>query len=448
MKFKKENLNPADITKDLQTAIESLPNFEGWADYFEGGAGQTIIELIAGSQAIKNHYNLMRVRESSLQHARMDSSVTELAINKGVFKPTAKAPKIQVDFVSERIGHINAGDLLGSYMDLNVYALENYDITLGNNSTVITLGVLQEKFFDVQVDDDYFQIDFEYDLQYIGDYFNRLTVNSNEVTISNVQMNLYNADLNNSVINLVYDFRSRLTFGDGVIGKKVTYNDIIAYRTLNFNKSLVKNFEIDKITFDDDSWFGETSFTVLRPATTYLETEKLRRVAIRNSIDGRWVETLDYQSGLMREYGEYLFDVIAFDNYPQEDLYFLPIPGMVTETVKSEIQELINNKRGNAVQIVEHWIDPDLPENYVEIEMNLTYVGYDDDEIILEAIEDYKAEVKNRISLQSYYMVAADVAVEITKRLPNGKMFASLDENFNIGSLVYIKTFKIDYIRS
>ena len=62
----------------------NLPDNVGWEDYFEGGAGRTIIELIAGSQAVKNHYNLMRVRESSLQYAKLESSVTELAMNKGV----------------------------------------------------------------------------------------------------------------------------------------------------------------------------------------------------------------------------------------------------------------------------------------------------------------------------------------------------------------------------
>ena len=45
-------------------------------------------------------------------------------------------------------------------------------------------------------------------------------------------------------------------------------------------------------------------------------------------------------------------------------------------------------------------------------------------------------------------MVAADTAVEITKKLPNGKMYASLQENFNIDSLTYIKTFKIDYMKA
>ncbi len=447
MNFKKENLNPEEIAKDLQEAVSVLPAFEGWEDYFSGGTGQTIIELIAGSQAIKNHYNLMRVRESSLQHAKMESSIVELAINKGVFRPNAKGCIIEVSFVAERSGKILVGDLLGSYKDLEVYALETYDIMLGNNTTNITIGIYEKKTHDVQSDDDYFQIDFEYDFEFIGDHFHNLLVNDDFVIVDEKQLNLYNPDLNNSVINLVYDYKSRLVFGDGIVGKKVTFNDIITYSTLIYNKDLVADIDLSKILFNDDSWFKDTNFTISRKATSYLDKEKLKRVAVRSTVDGRWVETLDYQSGLMRDFGEYLYDVIAYDNYPQEDLYFLPIPGMVTPIVKAEIQQMIEDKRGNAVQVTETWVDPDLPENYMEVEMNLSYFGNDSDEAILEAIEEYKVEVKNKISLQSYYLVAADSAVEVTKILPNGKMYASLQENFNVPALTYIKTFKIDYVR-
>ena len=83
MQFSKDNLSPDKIVKELQRFVSEKPEFEGWQDYFEGGAGQTIIELIAGSQAIKNHHNMMRVRESSLLHAKMDSSITALAASKG-----------------------------------------------------------------------------------------------------------------------------------------------------------------------------------------------------------------------------------------------------------------------------------------------------------------------------------------------------------------------------
>jgi hypothetical protein len=448
MNFKKENLNPKEIVKDLQTAISELPEFVGWKDYFEGGAGQTIIELIAGSQAIKNHYNLMRVRESSLQYARMDSSITELAINKGVFRPTAKCVKILVSFTSQRSGIVNKGELIGSYMDMDVYSLESKNIILGRNELLITIGVINEKEFEVQVDEDFIQIDFEYDQQFVGDFFQELNVNGDEVIPSSVQMNLYNKDIKKSALSLVYDYRNRLVFGDGVVGKKVNYNDIILYRTLNFNKEITEIIDLDKIKFDDDSFFKDTEFEIKRKATKYLDKDKLKRIALRSSIDGRWVETVDYQSGIMKEFGEYLNDVIAVDNYPQEDIYFLPIVGMDTEEVKSEIYELIENKRGNAVKVEKHWVDPNLPENYVEININLTYYGNDTDEVIKEVIEDYKNEVKNKISLSSYFLVAADVAVELTKRLPNGKMYASLDENFQIGSLVYIKTLKIDYERA
>ena len=111
MTFNKENLSPSAITQEMQ-------------DFFEGGAGRTVIELIAGSQAIKNHYNLMRVRESSLQYAKLESSVTELALNKGVYKLPAKTFIGQITFTSSIDGIILKGEEIGSYTDHKIYAYE------------------------------------------------------------------------------------------------------------------------------------------------------------------------------------------------------------------------------------------------------------------------------------------------------------------------------------
>lgn len=445
MQFNKENLNPQEIVKDLQEAVSTLSDFDGWQDYFEGGAGRTIIELIAGSQAIKNHYNLMRVRESSIQHAKLDSSITELAINKGVYRPAAKGYIIELSFTSNTSGQVQEGQMLGAYKDMEVYSLENKLIYLGENTLKVTIGKMVTKTFTVQTDDDYFQIDFEYEHEYIGDHFQRLSVNDNVAKIVDTPINLYNQDLDKSVISLVFGNRGRLIFGDGVIGKKVTYNDIITYRTLNFDKKTIENFDSKKVQFDNAAIFGQVTFTLERKATPYLDKEKLRRVAIRNSIDGRWVETGDYEAGLIREFGEYLNDVKALDNYPDEDLIILPKVGMATDTLKDQIATLIENKRGNAVKVVTQYIDPEDSANYVDIEINLDYFGVDSMETINEVLAGFKDELENKIFTQETWLVAVDLAVDITKKLPSGKMYAALDENFQILQYQFIRSLTLNY---
>ena len=54
MNFNKQNLAPAAIVEELQQAVLALTDEDGWSDYFEGGAGRTVIELIAGSQVAKD----------------------------------------------------------------------------------------------------------------------------------------------------------------------------------------------------------------------------------------------------------------------------------------------------------------------------------------------------------------------------------------------------------
>ena len=141
MKFDKKSLSPTAIAKELQDAVSLLPEGDAWEDYFEGGAGRTIIELIAGSQAIKNHYNLMRVREGTLQYAKLDSSVTELAINKGVYRPPAKSFLLEITFNSLSSGWLNRGEILGAYKNYDVIVHETVEYIFGHeNKVIVTIG--------------------------------------------------------------------------------------------------------------------------------------------------------------------------------------------------------------------------------------------------------------------------------------------------------------------
>ena len=447
MNFKKENLSPIAIVEDLQKAVHMLPESDGWADYFEGGTGRTIIELIAGSQAIKNHYNLMRVRESSLQVAKLDSSVTELAINKGVYRPPAKAYIIEATFTATASGFIAAGDIVGSYKSYNVYALEPLEYEFGGGN-VITLTVGEgERFSKGNMATTEFEtFDVKTKHKYMSDVFQVLTVNGDEVEIIDEELNLYDNRLGNSCLRLVYDFFGRLIFGDGIIGRKIEPNDEVVYSYMSFGDDLLSNFITTKFNLGAlPDTADVTDITVIRNPSGYLDKDILRKVAIRNSVDGRWVQVEDYRNGVLREYGEYIDDLLVADEYPAEEMVILPKKIQWTQGIEDLILELVNNKRGNATLVNIQYLDP-YDENRLELQFNFVYQGPETSNEINKIIDEYTASKINRIHYGGYWLVGADIAVDLTN-VSKGKFYASLENKFYIESLQSVKTLKLNYTR-
>ena len=447
MNFKKENLSPSEIVKDLQEAVALLPESESWQDYFEGGTGRTIIELIAGSQAIKNHYNLMRVRESSLQVAKLDSSVTELAINKGVYRPPAKAHIIEVEFSATAAGNITRGQMVGSYKQYKVYALDNYHYKFGpGNKILVTVG-FGERFEKEPIStSDFETFDVEAKFKYVADVLQMLTVNGDIVSLIDEEKNLYDPELKNSCLRIVYENLSRLVFGDGVIGRKLNPNDKVEYTYVSFGDDLLENFEEQHLNINlIENVDIITSQTMKRRASKYLDKERLRKIAMRHSIDGRWVQTEDYRNGILREYGEYIDDLLVADEYPSEEMYILPNKENWSDYLKEEISQLVDNKRGNATLVNIHYLDP-FDENRLDISYGFLYEGPETDEELQKIIDEYVATKINKIKFFSYWVVGADIAVDLTN-LAKGKFYGSLDDKTLIEPLQSIKNLNITFVR-
>jgi len=447
MNFRKENLSPIAIAEDLQQAVAMLPDNEQWVDYFEGGVGRTIIELIAGSQAIKNHYNLMRVRESSLQVARLDSSVTELAINKGVYRPPAKAMRIKITYNALNSGKIRTGEKVGSYKNYDVLALQNLDYKYGNgNELMVTVGSGEKYERDVFVDDEFVSFDVTAKHKYVADEFQTLSVNDHLTHLIDEEMNLYEEKLKNTCIRLVYENTSRLVFGDGIIGKKLKANDTIIYSYMSFGDDLLDNFKDGAINLNQlPDVFEIEHINLVRKATPYLSKEKLRKVAMRNSVDGRWVQVEDYKNGIMRQFGEYLDDVLVKDEYPEEIITILPKKGTFTDVIKTDIRTLVDNKRGNATLVNINYLDP-LDNNRLSVVINLIYTGPESSIQVQKIIDEYVVSKLNQIHYASFWLVGADVAVDLTA-LSDGKFYCDLDDKIHVGSLQSVKELTILFTR-
>ena len=452
MNFNKQNLAPASIVEDLQSAVLALTEEDGWSDYFEGGAGRTVIELIAGSQAIKNHYNLMRVRESSLQYAKLDSSITELAVNKGVYRPPAKTFIGELTFSSVFNGSVLQGTEIGSYGNHSVIAYESVDYVVGDGNTIqFIIGNMNTETLIVDEDTLFSIVDVVMDEKYITKEFESLTINFQNVDIIDEQINLYDENISNTVLRMVYEYRTKMIFGDDIIGKLLKKNDEIIYKYMTFDDSLIMNFKTSIINFNFMTYISSiSSIITLREATGYLNKEDLRKVAIRNSVDGRWVLPQDYRNGLLRDYGEYLYDILVVDEYPAEKIYYLFIEGASTNALKTDINNLIENKRGNAVLVEEYYIDCEDSNNYQDASIELRYVGDDTTDVINNAINAYKELIEYKFKDGEYTISSDEIAVDLTALLSpdsSGKFYEIEEKEIIMPELTFIRAIDITYTR-
>jgi len=445
MPFSKNTLSPTEIAKELFSTIGDLPEDEQWIDYFSAGAGRTILELIAGSQSIRNHSNLMRVRESSLLHAKLDSSITQLAANKGVYRPNAKALRLEIVFDSSYDGSVNVGQLLGTYKDYNVFSVEDKIIRLGRNTIEVVVGLVVETKFLIYGDENFTIKNIDFDEIFVGDHFHRLLINGEVVNVVDFQPNFYDEQLPNSVLALPSANSMKLIFGDGEIGRNLKRNDEVEYRCITFGRKALEKFEDTKLTLDDEDMFDVISVTVSRVGTGYLDKEKLRKIAFRSSVDGRWVQTSDYQNGLLKYFGEYFNDIIVKDKYPQEEITFLPKFGYLTDKLKEEVLQMIEDKRGNATTVNSYFLDERDPNNFVDLSFSFKYIGNDEVSVIREIFDKYAKENQLLIANGDKTMSSSDIAVELSKLLPSGKLYADEVKTETIPDLKFIRILNLEF---
>jgi len=109
------------------------------------------------------------------------------------------------------------------------------------------------------------------------------------------------------------------------------------------------------------------------------------------------------------------------------------------------IRELIDNKRGNATLVNIEYLDP-YDENRLEIMFSFVYQGPETNETIQEIVDKYTASKINRIHYEGYYLVGADVAVDLTN-ISKGKFYSNLDDKTYIAPFQSVKELNLNFSR-
>jgi len=215
---------------------------------------------------------------------------------------------------------------------------------------------------------------------------------------------------------------------------------------MSFGDDLLSNFVSDKFDVSGLPNTKEiTEIKVIRNPSGYLDKDILRKVAIRNSVDGRWVQVEDYRNGVLREYGEYIDDLLVADEYPAEEMIILPKKIQWTTGIEDLIRELIDNKRGNATLVNIKYLDP-YDDDRLDLTFNFIYQGPETSNEVQKIIDEYVKSKLNRIHYSGYWLVGADIAVDLTN-VSKGKFYASLEDKFYIEPLQSVKSLELNFTR-
>lgn len=103
--FPFEALSFDELKSAMRTYLESLPDQDKWKDFFDSGAGFTLVELMAGFGAYLSFHSMSARREVYSQHAQMYTSMMGIANNQGYPVNRVSAPllRIQLDGTQESV---------------------------------------------------------------------------------------------------------------------------------------------------------------------------------------------------------------------------------------------------------------------------------------------------------------------------------------------------------
>jgi len=432
------------LLDQLSQLVKNQEN--SWESFFEGSSGQIILEVLAAALADKNFNNLMRIRESSLDTAILESSIIKLAINKGIYRPSTNSLELTLSFVSLEDGAVTKNELIGFYKNYNIYSLEDKQFLKNTQNTLnVCIGLLEEFSYIVDKNIDYYEIKDLSKNKYLSNSIESLFVNGEELELLNERKSLYYENLSNTVLKIIDYYGFELIFGDGTLGKKVNLNDKVEFKVLTFNDDLFNKFDQSQLKFIESTLFSQLSIEVNKFPQKYIDKELIRKIALRTSIDGRWVNAKDYEDGIMYSFYSILDDVWVEDLYPSENVWILPKNDFLSDENKNEILDLIEKRKSTSALLNINIIDSSYGKKF---KFFLTYVGSDTDDVIQNVINIVKNYFERKIIKTDTFFNSSDFAVEVTKLLPNGKMYASsLDENLELKKGEYLKQLDVFYIK-
>jgi len=348
-----KSLSFEKIKEDVQGYISSLPDGKVWKDsFYSTSDGSIILTLLSGLAAFKVFHELSRVRESSLDHATVDTNVFNLAANKGYLIAPSYAPevdlylKLDASAVAEVV--INKGDILGSLGNYYFYAADSYQIT--SYITAIPVRCIygykneySQAILDSKPNEVFSFITRD---KYIASQLESLKIDSVQKELS-ADSSIY-GDLDQFLLRRILYFTTKIYLGNGTIGFYNATSANISYTCISYDTDILEQIE-DAPTMYSANLVCEKKTIILNPSFEP-DIEQVRNLARYYPIDGRIVQDKDYKVAILKEFGSYLYDVLSYNSDTDQEITLL-VKNTYTSQTLTKIQEMLDKRRALGINV-------------------------------------------------------------------------------------------------
>lgn len=232
------------IKAQLEAHIKGRPDDDTWSDFVTSGAGQTIVELLAGLGTMLSFHSIGARRESSLEYAQLRSSVISLANNLDYPVNRRSSPRMTLTVNNSTGASISFDKTtpIGTYNNQPVSVLSAKTFSRRGENCRSGIGAMERIYLRLYYEFPYHRIlvtgtniDNDPDREAIpsSNYkLNVLTVNGNDVSLHKFSENLVKFDgegYKDRVIIKTHPDGVLLLFGNGVIGRSLNQNDQVLF---------------------------------------------------------------------------------------------------------------------------------------------------------------------------------------------------------------------------
>lgn len=306
--------------------LEDLSNYVrvnsegGWKDFAVSGAGNVVMELLAGFGTFLHHDVLTARRETVLEVAKLRSSIVGMAQLMGYPVRRKSAPKLRMTIIPETSRSISRTDIIGAFRSQTICPLKDYALTPGvENNIYCAIGQWKEHRFALQVAGDF------------SKYLIRNAKIENDLVfhpIENVEIPLLQLDVTTveSVgtqnedflpINLV-EYAEQLNtsssllkthldgviliFGDNIFGRRATLSDVFRFTYLT-SDGLLMTPSISELEGGFTCSVGTIKqVELLYPGSNEDSIEKIRLALTKYNATRRRMVTIDDHKSILMSY--------------------------------------------------------------------------------------------------------------------------------------------------
>ena len=139
-------LSQKEILNILTEYVKLKPADLAWEDFYEGGAGQTFLELLAGVASFINTSHVLNRTENYIHYANLRSSIIAASEHMGYSVYRGSQPHIKMTIMSDKTFAKTRFDVIGTYASRSIILKDSTVFNQGEATQVeIIIGDLSEE---------------------------------------------------------------------------------------------------------------------------------------------------------------------------------------------------------------------------------------------------------------------------------------------------------------